>query len=117
MKIRQFEIWAADLNPRNGTEAGKTRPVLVVQTDLLNDVDHPSTLVCPLTTNIKPTVSILRVNLHSGNFGLKKNSSVMIDQVRSIDNKRLVKRVGVLSDEDIVSKIKDNLGIIMDLEI
>lgn len=41
MKIKQFEIWIADLNPRRGTETGKIRPVIVVQTDLLN-VEHPS---------------------------------------------------------------------------
>ena len=36
MKIKQFEVWIADLNPRMGTESGKIRPVLIVQTDLLN---------------------------------------------------------------------------------
>ncbi|RLD88235.1 MAG: type II toxin-antitoxin system PemK/MazF family toxin, partial [Bacteroidetes bacterium] len=47
MEIRQYDIWLADLNPRLGTEPGKTRPVLVVQTNLLNQVFHPSTLICP----------------------------------------------------------------------
>ena len=46
MKHKQYEIWLADLNPRMGTEPGKTRPVVIIQTDLLNDV-HPSTIVCP----------------------------------------------------------------------
>jgi mRNA interferase MazF len=45
MKVNQFDLWIADLNPRNGTEPGKIRPVLVVQSNLLNKV-HPSTLVC-----------------------------------------------------------------------
>ena len=45
MKIKQYEIWIADLNPRYDTEAGKTRPVVIVQTNLLNDL-HPSTLIC-----------------------------------------------------------------------
>jgi mRNA interferase MazF len=49
MNIRQYEVWLADLNPRVGTEAGKTRPVLVVQTNLLNTVSHPSTIICPIT--------------------------------------------------------------------
>lgn len=48
MKVRQFEIWTADFDTRMGTESGKTRPVLVVQTDLLNKCGHPSTLVCPM---------------------------------------------------------------------
>ena len=41
MIINQYEIWLADLNPRNGTEAGKVRPILIVQSDLLNNAEHP----------------------------------------------------------------------------
>ncbi len=50
MNIKQYEIWIADLNPQMGTEAGKTRPVIILQTNLLNQIDHPSTIVCPITT-------------------------------------------------------------------
>lgn len=88
MKAKQFEIWLANLDPRFGTEAGKTRPVLVVQTDLLNKV-HPSTLICPLTTNVKPESQILRVNLAKGIASVKEDCAIMIDQLRAIDNKRL----------------------------
>ncbi len=52
MRIKQYEIWIADLNPQAGTETGKTRPVLILQTNLLNKIDHPSTIICPVTTNI-----------------------------------------------------------------
>jgi len=69
MKAEKFEIWLADLNPRFGTEAGKTRPVLIVQSNLLNAV-HPSTIICPITTNIRKNVSILRVNMAQGEGGL-----------------------------------------------
>ncbi|HQU61292.1 MAG TPA: type II toxin-antitoxin system PemK/MazF family toxin, partial [Saprospiraceae bacterium] len=95
MKCKQFEIWLADLSPRFGTEPGKTRPVLVVQSGLLNQV-HPSTIVCPITSNVRKGVSILRVNLDKTQGGLKKESAVMIDQVRAIDNKRLIKKIGDL---------------------
>ena len=63
MSIKQFEIWIADLNPQIGTEPGKTRPVLIVQTNLLNKILHPSTIVCPITTNVKIDSEILRVHL------------------------------------------------------
>jgi mRNA interferase MazF len=53
MQTKQFEIWIADLNPQIGTEPGKTRPVLIVQTNLLNSIPHPSTIICPITTNVK----------------------------------------------------------------
>ena len=66
MQIKQFEVWVADLNPKIGTESGKTRPVLVIQTDLLNKSTHPSTIICPLTTNINKNAEILRVHLIKG---------------------------------------------------
>ena len=114
MKIKQFEIWIADLNPRIGTESGKIRPVIIVQTDLLNK-EHPSTIVCPITTNVKPASEILRVHLKKLKFGLKEDSDIMIDQVRSIDNKRLVKKVGDV-DNDTAYKVKENLKIVLDLD-
>ena len=113
MNGKQYEIWLADLNPRFGTEAGKTRPVLIIQTNLLNKV-HPSTLICPITSNVKPDVSILRVHLKQSEGGLNKESAIMIDQVRAIDNKRLVKKLGDLP-EHLKTKIKENLKIVMDL--
>jgi len=114
MKIKQFEIWIADLNPRIGTEAGKIRPVLVVQTELLNK-EHPSTIVCPITTNVKLDSEILRVHLRKSKFGLKEDCDIMIDQVRAIDNKRLVKKIGEV-DSDIADKVRENLKIVLDLE-
>ncbi len=115
MPIKQFEIWLADLNPQIGTEPGKTRPVLVVQTNLLNKIPHPSTIVCPLTTNVKKDSEILRVHLRKGMAKLHQDSDIMIDQIRSIDNKRLIKRVGELPRE-LRELIMENIQIIMDLE-
>jgi mRNA interferase MazF len=115
MQIKQFEIWIADLNPQIGTEPGKTRPVLVIQSNLLNKIPHPSTIVCPLTTNVEKQAEILRVHLRKGMANLLENCDIMIDQVRSIDNKRLVKRVGELPQE-LIGQIKENLSVILDLE-
>lgn len=114
MKIKQFEIWIADLNPTMGTETGKIRPVIIVQTDLLNR-DHPSTVICPITTNIKPESQILRVHLKKSTFGLNENCDIMIDQVRAIDNKRLLKKVGEV-DSEIAERVRENLKIILDLD-
>ena len=113
MKIRQFEIWIADLNPRRGTEAGKVRPVIVIQTDLHNK-EHPSTIICPITTNVKPEAEILRVHLKKAKFGLKEDCDVMIDQVRAIDNNRLLEKIGEV-DRITADKVKENLRILLDL--
>ena len=115
MKINQFEIWIADLNPQIGTETGKTRPVLIVQTNLLNKIPHPSTIICPITTNIQNESEILRVHLNKGMANLNEDCDVMIDQIRAIDNKRLIKKLGTLPPE-FVEKIKENILIILDLD-
>lgn len=115
MQIKQFEIWIADLNPQIVTEPGKTRPVMVIQSNLLNITSHPSTIVCPLTTNVEKEAEILRVHLKKGMANLHEACDIMIDQVRAIDNKRLVKKVGELP-HDLISQIKENLSIVLDLE-
>lgn len=114
MRIKQFEIWAADLNPQIGTEPGKIRPVLIIQTDLLNKVPHPSTIVCPLTTKILPKANILRVFIPLDAANLEHPSDVLIDQIRAIDNKRLLHKIGFLP-ADLIEIIKENISIVLDL--
>jgi len=114
MKIKQYEIWVADLEPQRGTEAGKVRPVLIVQTNLLNN-EHPSTLICPITTNVARDSEILRVYLQKGTANLSADSDIMIDQIRAIDNRRLVRKTGELS-KDLQDKIKENIKIVLDLD-
>jgi mRNA interferase MazF len=111
MKIKQYDIWLADLNPSKGTEPGKTRPVVIIQTDLLNEI-HLSTLICPVTTNVLAEIQLLRVHLKKGQ--LNKLSDVLVDQIRAIDNKRLIQKLGHLHKEQ-VQKLKDNLRIVLDL--
>lgn len=115
MPIKQFEIWIADLNPQIGTEPGKTRPVLAIQTNLLNKIPHPFTIVCPITTNVEKDADILRVHLKKGMGNLHENCDILIDQIRAIDNKRLIKKVGELPLE-LVDKVKENILIILDLD-
>jgi mRNA interferase MazF len=114
MKIKRFDIWTADLNPQIGTEPGKVRPVLIMQTDLLNAV-HPSTVVCPLTTNVIKESEILRVHVKKGIAGVSKPSDIMIDQIRAIDNNRLIKKIGELPHE-LTNTVVENLKIVLDIE-
>ena len=114
MKIKQFDVWTADLNPQIGTEPGKIRPVLVIQTDLLNAV-HPSTIICPITTNVVKESDVLRVYMKKGVANIQKPSDLMIDQIRAIDNKRFVQKIGELPI-DLRKTVAENLKIILDLE-
>jgi mRNA interferase MazF len=111
MEIRKWNVYLADLNPRMGTEPGKTRPVVVVQTDLLNN-HHPSTVICPLTTQIRSGLDIIRVHLQKGEGGLIERSDIMIDQIRAIDNRRILKRLGVIRREN-RRKLTENIRIIL----
>ncbi len=115
MEIKQYDIWLADLNPRIGTEPGKTRPVVVVQTNLLNQVSHPSSLICPLTSQVAAKVEILRVHLKKGMANLNQDCDILIDQLRAIDNKRLIKKIGKLPYTTIDST-RENLKILLDLD-
>ena len=114
MKIKQFDIWIADLEPQRGTETGKVRPVLIVQTNLLNN-EHPSTVICPVTTNVEKDSDILRVHIRKGIANLKIESDIMIDQIRSVDNRRLLNKIGELTKE-LQLKVKDNIKIIFYLD-
>ena len=114
MKFKRFEVWLADLNPRFGTEAGKTRPVIIVQSNLLNKV-HPSTIICPITSNVIKGVSILRVNIPKGKAGLQMDSSIMVDQIRAIDNKRFIKKIGELPKENQECLI-ENISIVLETQ-
>jgi mRNA interferase MazF len=105
----------ANLNPQNGTEPGKTRPVVIVQSNLLNKMNHPSTIVCPITTKVRNDVNILRIHLKKGMSNLHQDCDIILDQVRSIDNKRLINKVGDLP-KDINYQIKENLLILFDIE-
>jgi len=88
MDIARGWFYLADLNPRRGTEPGKTRPVLVIQTDLLTSARHPSSVILPLTTQIRSDAEPLRLRIPAGHPGFDVDSDVMVDQIRAIDNDR-----------------------------
>lgn len=108
------EIWLANLEPQHGTEPGKTRPVLVVQSQSLLDADHPSTLVIPLTTNLTEGAEPLRIRVPQS-AGLTRKSDLLIDQLRAIDNRRLVKGpLAVLTIEE-MSLVDEAMQEVLDL--
>jgi mRNA interferase MazF len=113
--MKQFDIFLADLNPGRGTESGKIRPVLIIQTNLLIKVGHPSTLVCPLTTNIKEDSYPLRVHIKNTETEILLDSDILIDQIRAIENKRFVRYLATIPD-DIKLRVKESLSYILDLE-
>jgi len=115
MLIKQFEIWIADLDPQIGSEPGKTRPVLVIQSNMLNKMSHPSTIICPITSNIQDDSDILRIHLKKGMADLKEDCDILIDQIRAIDNNRFAKKLGNLPSE-LIETVIENIRNVLDLD-
>ncbi|MFN3761258.1 MAG: type II toxin-antitoxin system PemK/MazF family toxin [Algoriphagus aquaeductus] len=110
---RQYEIWLVNLNPARSTEPGKIRPAVVIQTNLLNHLDHPSTLICPITTQLSAEENILRVRLNSEGTGLEKGSEILVDQIRALDSRRFLEKLGKLNTEKAL-ELREKLGVVMD---
>lgn|SRR3989338_1080632 len=113
MDIRHGHLYLADLNPRYGSEPGKLRPVLVIQTDLLNTQDHPSTWILPCTTKCVGE-NLLRVSLPQHIAGNEFDCEIMIDQSRSVDNRRFAKHLKPLP-KIILKEVKTKLRSLGDL--
>jgi mRNA interferase MazF len=88
--LKRGEIWLANLNPPHGTEPGKARPVLIIQSQALLNAGHPSTLVIPLTTKLVEDAEPLRIRVPAAGR-LLRLSDLLMDQMRAIDNGRLLK--------------------------
>jgi mRNA interferase MazF len=110
---RRGELWAADLNPRRGSEPGKVRSVVIVQSDLLNETDHPSTWILPCTTRLSGE-NVLRVELPIRMAGNARVCEVMIDQSRAIDRRRLVRPIGRLP-QTVMKEVAEKLRRVGDL--
>ena len=94
---KKGEIYLANLNPRKGIEVGKVRPVLIFQTNFLNDIAHPTTIVLPLTTHLVNNAYPLRYRIGARD-DLEQTSEVLCDNIRTIDNKRILgKKLTTLS--------------------
>jgi mRNA interferase MazF len=102
--IKCGTIYLANLNPQKGTEPGKTRPVLILQDQALLDADHPSTIIIPLTTNLIDNAEPLRIRVKAREK-LVRDSDLLIDQIRAIDNRRITSGPLANLDLEMLKKI------------
>lgn len=115
MFAKQFEIWmTVEVSPP-GFEPVTTHPVLVVQTNLLNKINHPTVIICPITFIVKMDAEILRVHLKKGIANMPHECDIMIDQIQVITTNRLIQKSGELPAE-LIEKVKENILISLDLE-
>jgi mRNA interferase MazF len=109
--MKRFELWLANMNSNNGNSVQKIRPVVIIQTDLLNGI-HESTVVCPLTTKIVNGVQLLRVQVDSNQVDYK--SDILVDQIITLDNRKFIKRLGKLNAKQI-ERLTYSLKVVLDL--
>lgn len=112
MKIQRGDIFYADLSPVTGSEQGGIRPVLIIQNDVGNRYS-PTTIVAAITSKMNKTKLPTHIRIEQG-VGLPKNSIVLMEQIRTIDKKRLQEKIGSISErnmEDITSALKISLDI------
>jgi mRNA interferase MazF len=110
------EIWLANLNPGRGTEPGKIRPVLIIQNQALLDADHPSTLIVPLTTNLIENAEPLRLRIPA-QIELDNDSDLLIDQLRAIDNRRLIEGPLLRLDDEALGRVYQSISEVLGLEL
>lgn len=111
---KRGSVWLANLNPGRGTEPGKIRPVLIVQSQALLDADHPSTLIVPLTTRLVDDAEPLRLRVQAQGQ-LMKDSDLLLDQLRAIDNKRLAEGPLLQCSADFMAQVDAALHEVLDL--
>lgn len=102
MKVKRGDIFYADLSPVVGSEQGGVRPVLVVQNDIGNKYS-PTVIIAAITSQMNKVKLPTHVEV-SAEFGLPKNSVVLLEQIRTIDKKRLREKVG-FTDEFFMKKL------------
>jgi mRNA interferase MazF len=107
INVKRGELYYADLSPVVGSEQGGIRPVLVVQNDVGNKYS-PTIIAAAITSQINKTRLPTHVDLQGQTYGLPKNSVVLLEQIRTLDKKRLKEKIGELSN-DIMSKVNQSL--------
>lgn len=98
MQVRRGDVFYADLSPVVGSEQGGIRPVLVIQNDIGNRYS-PTVIVAAITSQIAKGKLPTHVELRVQEFGLDRDSVVLLEQIRTIDKRRLRERIGRLEAE------------------
>lgn len=95
VKVKRGDIFLVNLNPTIGGEQNGIRPCLIIQNDFGNKLS-PITIIAPITSKIFSKEYLTNVFLPKKNFGLDKDSTVLLNQIKSIDKIRIIKKIGKL---------------------
>ena len=115
MVIKRGDMFYADLSPVVGSEQGGVRPVLVIQNNVGNKYS-PTVIVSAITSQLNKSKLPTHIELDSEEFGLKSDSIILTEQVRTIDKSVLKEKIGHINDTQVMSKIDNALGVSFGLE-
>lgn len=109
MIVKRGDIYYADLSPVVGSEQGGVRPVLIVQNDVGNKYS-PTVIAAAITSQINKAKMPTHIELSAKEYGLNKDSVILLEQIRTIDKKRLREKIGRL-DETLMASVNGALSI------
>ena len=110
MTIKRGDMFYADLSPVVGSEQGGIRPVLIIQNDRGNKYS-PTVIAAAITSKMNKTKLPTHIEIEGINQGLKNNSVILTEQIRTIDKSRLKEKIGHIDDNEVMNKINNALGV------
>ena len=115
MTIKRGDMFYADLSPVVGSEQGGIRPVVIIQNDLGNKYS-PTVIAAAITSQTGKNRLPTHIEIGSDSNGLKSDSVVLAEQIRTIDKSRLKEKIGHIEDSNVMSKVNNAIGISFGLE-
>ena len=115
MIVKRGDMFYADLSPVVGSEQGGIRPVLIIQNDTGNKYS-PTVIAAAITSQTNKTKLPTHIEIDGENQGLKNNSVILTEQIRTIDKSRLKEKIGHINDSKVMNKINNALGVSFGLE-
>ena len=115
MVIKRGDMFYADLSPVIGPEQGGVRPVLIIQNDIGNK-HSPTVIAAAITSQTGKTKLPTHIEIEPEKSGLKADSVILTEQIRTIDKSRLKEKIGHIEDEKIINKINNALWVSFGLE-
>ena len=110
MVVKRGDMFYADLSPVVGSEQGGIRPVLIIQNDLGNKYS-PTVIAAAITSQTNKTKLPTHIELGGNTKGLKSNSVILTEQIRTIDKSRLKEKIGHIDDMTIINKVNNAWGV------
>ena len=109
MIVKRGDIYYADLSPVVGSEQGGIRPVLVIQNDIGNKYS-PTVIAAAITSQINKAKMPTHIELAAKDYGLNKDSVILLEQIRTIDKRRLREKIGRI-DDGLMASVNNALSI------